>query len=39
MGYGDALRVSDIAWLMLFLTMASFMFGSIFITIGAACSD
>jgi ABC-2 type transport system permease protein len=39
MGYGDALRGSDIAWLMLFLTMASFMFGSIFITIGAACSD
>jgi ABC-type Na+ efflux pump permease subunit len=39
MGYGDALRVSDIGWLMLFLVMASFMFGSIFITIGAACSD
>lgn len=39
MGYGDALRTSDIAWLMLFLVMASFMFGSIFITIGAACSD
>ncbi|HET7697275.1 MAG TPA: ABC transporter permease [Vicinamibacterales bacterium] len=39
MGYGDALRVSDVGWLMLFLVMASFMFGSIFITIGAACSD
>jgi ABC-2 type transport system permease protein len=39
MGYGDALRMSDIGWLMLFLVMASFMFGSIFITIGAACSD
>jgi ABC-2 type transport system permease protein len=39
MGYGDALRLSDIGWLMLFLVMASFMFGSIFITIGAACSD
>lgn len=38
-GYGDAIRATDIAWLMLFLLMASFMFGSIFITIGAACSD
>jgi ABC-2 type transport system permease protein len=38
-GYADAIRVSDIAWLLLFLLMASFMFGSIFITIGAACSD
>jgi len=38
-GYGDAIRASDIAWLLLFLLMASFMFGSIFITIGAACSD
>lgn len=39
MGYGDALRASDVGWLLLFLVMASFMFGSIFITIGAACSD
>jgi ABC-2 type transport system permease protein len=38
-GYGDAIRVSDLAWLFLFLTMAVFMFGSIFVTIGAACSD
>jgi ABC-2 type transport system permease protein len=38
-GYGDAIRASDVAWLLLFLLMASFMFGSIFITIGAACSD
>jgi ABC-type Na+ efflux pump permease subunit len=38
-GYGDALHVTDMAWLLLFLVMASFMFGSIFITIGAACSD
>ena len=30
---------ADVAWLLLFLLMASFMFGSIFITIGAACSD
>lgn len=39
MGYADALRGSDVAWLLLFLVMASFLFGSIFITIGAACSD
>jgi ABC-2 type transport system permease protein len=38
-GYGDALRGSDVGWLLVFLIMASFMFGSIFITIGAACSD
>jgi ABC-2 type transport system permease protein len=38
-GYGDAIRGTDVAWLGLFLLMASFMFGSIFITIGAACSD
>ena len=38
-GYGDAIRASDIGWLLLFLLMASFMFGSLFITIGAACSD
>ena len=39
MGYGDALHASDVGWLLVFLMMASFMFGSIFITIGAACSD
>ena len=38
-GYVDAIRAGDIGWLLLFLIMASFMFGSIFITIGAACSD
>jgi len=38
-GYADVIRATDIGWLMLFLLMASFMFGSIFITIGAACSD
>jgi ABC-2 type transport system permease protein len=38
-GYGDVVRGSDIAWLLLFLLLASFMFGSVFITIGAACSD
>jgi ABC-2 type transport system permease protein len=39
MGYGDAVRMTDMVWLLLFLVMASFMFGAIFITIGAACSD
>ena len=38
-GYADVIRGSDVAWLLLFLVMSSFMFGSIFITIGAACSD
>jgi ABC-2 type transport system permease protein len=38
-GYGDVIHAVDIAWLLLFLLMASFMFGSVFITIGAACSD
>jgi ABC-2 type transport system permease protein len=38
-GYGDVVHAADIAWLLLFLLMASFMFGSVFITIGAACSD
>jgi ABC-2 type transport system permease protein len=38
-GYADAIHASDLAWLLLFLLMASFMFGSIFITIGASCSD
>ncbi len=38
-GYGDVIHGTDIAWLLLFLLMASFMFGSVFITIGAACSD
>jgi ABC-2 type transport system permease protein len=38
-GYGDAVRATDLAWLFLFLSMAVVMFGSIFITIGAACTD
>jgi ABC-2 type transport system permease protein len=38
-GYGDAVRMSDMAWMVLFLSMAVFMFGSVFITIGAACTD
>jgi len=38
-GYGDSIRGTDMMWLMLFLLIASFMYGAIFITIGAACSD
>ena len=38
-GYGDAIRPTDLAWLFLFLSMSVMMFGSIFITIGAACTD
>lgn len=38
-GYGDMIRPTDLAWLLLFLPMAVVMFGAIFITIGAACSD
>jgi len=38
-GYADSIRGSDMAWLVLFLLIAGFMFGAIFITIGAACSD
>jgi len=38
-GYGDAVRMSDLGWMLVFLSMAVFIFGSIFITIGAACTD
>jgi ABC-2 type transport system permease protein len=38
-GYGDAIRLSDLGWVVVFLSMAVLMFGSIFLTIGAACSD
>jgi ABC-2 type transport system permease protein len=38
-GYGDMIRPTDLGWLLLFLPMAVIMFGAIFITIGAACSD
>lgn len=38
-GYGDAIKLTDLAWLLVFLSMAVIMFGSIFITIGAACTD
>ena len=38
-GYGDAIGMADVAWVVVFLPMAVVMFGSVFITIGAACSD
>jgi len=38
-GYGDMIRPADLAWLFVFLSVAVFIFGAIFITIGAACSD
>jgi ABC-2 type transport system permease protein len=38
-GYGDAISAGDLAWVLVFLPLAVIMFGSIFITIGAACSD
>jgi ABC-2 type transport system permease protein len=38
-GYGDSIHLTDMAWLLVFLILASFIFGAIFITIGAACSD
>jgi ABC-2 type transport system permease protein len=38
-GYGDSIHASDMAWLLLFLVLASMIFGALFITIGAACSD
>jgi ABC-2 type transport system permease protein len=38
-GYGDMIRPADLAWLLVFLSIAVVMFGAIFITIGAACSD
>jgi ABC-2 type transport system permease protein len=38
-GYGDAIHAGDLAWVIVFLAMAVVMFGSIFITIGAACTD
>jgi ABC-2 type transport system permease protein len=38
-GYGDMIRPVDLAWLFLFLPIAVMIFGAMFITIGAACSD
>jgi ABC-2 type transport system permease protein len=38
-GYGDVVQVSYVVWLFAFLALAICMFGSIFIAIGAACTD
>jgi ABC-2 type transport system permease protein len=38
-GYGDAVTPATLAWFLLFLSMAVLIFGSLFIAIGAACSD
>jgi ABC-2 type transport system permease protein len=38
-GYGDAITPAALAWFLLFLVLALFIFGSVFIAIGAACSD
>jgi ABC-type Na+ efflux pump permease subunit len=38
-GYGDAIHARDLAWFAVFLAIAVVMFGSMFISIGAACSD
>jgi ABC-2 type transport system permease protein len=38
-GYGDAIHARDLAWFTLFLAVSVTMFGSMFISIGAACTD
>src|SRR6185312_14036453 len=38
-GYGDAITPAALGWFLLFLILALFIFGSVFIAIGAACSD
>jgi ABC-2 type transport system permease protein len=38
-GYGDAITLATLGWFLLFLVLALFIFGSVFIAIGAACSD
>jgi ABC-type Na+ efflux pump permease subunit len=38
-GYADAIHARDLAWFAVFLALAVVMFGSMFISIGAACSD
>jgi ABC-2 type transport system permease protein len=38
-GYADAIHVRDLAWFTLFLGASVMMFGSMFISIGAACTD
>lgn len=38
-GYASAVTPAIIAWFLLFLIMALFIFGSLFVSIGAACND
>jgi ABC-type Na+ efflux pump permease subunit len=38
-GYASAVTVTIVAWFLLYLTLALFIFGSLFIAIGAACND
>ena len=38
-GYADALTPAMVAWFLVYLLCAVLMFGSIFVSIGAACSD
>jgi len=38
-GYGHIVTAATLGWFLLFLVLALFIFGSVFIAIGAACSD
>ena len=38
-GHGDAVSLAQLAWLGFFLLMAVILFGSIFVAVGAACTD
>ncbi|MGE5814376.1 MAG: ABC transporter permease [Acidobacteriota bacterium] len=38
-GYADALTLSMVGWFLLYLVCAVLLFGSLFISIGAACTD
>jgi ABC-type Na+ efflux pump permease subunit len=38
-GYGDVIGASELAWFVAFLALSVLMYGSIFLSIGAACSD
>ena len=38
-GYGTAVTPAILAWFLLYLTLALFIFGSLFVAIGAACND
>jgi ABC-2 type transport system permease protein len=38
-GYASAVTPAMVAWFLLYLTLALFIFGSLFVAIGAACND